>query len=119
MEDVRADILRRTDPDEYASQMEMGYIKGAEVGQPAVIAINTIFSAYGVMEMLCRLHHIRDDGNAEFASQRWSLSGGFATKKADGDRCPAVSRNLGRGDMSPLLGLPELSVAEASSHATC
>jgi len=39
-------------------------------------------------------------------------------KEADGDRCPAVSRNLGRGDMNPLLGLPELSVDEASSHAT-
>lgn len=118
MEDVRVDILRRTDPDEYASQMEAGYIKGAEVGQPAVIAINTIFSGYGVMEMLCRLHNIRDDDNIDFASQRWSLSGGFANKESDGDRCLAVSRHLGRGDMCPLLGLPELSVDEATSDAT-
>ncbi len=117
LDDIRVDILRRTDPDEYASQLEVGYIKGAEVAQPAVIAINTIFSGYGVMEMLCRLHHIRDDDNGEFASQRWTLSGGFATKEPDGDRCPAVSRNLGRGDMKPLLGLPELSIDEARSHA--
>ena len=117
MDDVRADILRRTDPDEYASQLDVSYIKGADVGKPAVISINTIFSGYGVMEMLFRLHQIREDDNADFANQRWSLSGGFATKEADGDRCPAVSRNLGRGDMNPLLGLPELSVNKARSHA--
>ena len=117
LDDIRIDILRRTDPDEYASQLEVGYIKGAAVGQPAVIAINTIFSGYGVMEMLCRLHPIRDDDNAEFAGQRWSLSGGFATKEPDGERCPTVSRNLGRGDMKPLLGLPDLSIDEVRSHA--
>lgn len=116
-DDVRADVLRRTNPDEYADQLEVGYIKGADVGQPAVISINMIFAGYGVFELLSRLHAIRDDGNSEFASQRWSLSGSVVYQQTDGERCPAVSRYLGHGDMKPLLGLPELSVSEAVRHA--
>ena len=77
LEDIRAEALRRTDPDEYSARLDDGYIKGAEVGQPAVMPINMIFSGYGVFEFLSRLHEIRDDGNVGFANQRWSLSGGF------------------------------------------
>ena len=110
--------MRRIDPNEYAARLDDGYIKGADVSQPAVMPINIIFSGYGVWEFLCRLHQLRDDGNKEFANQRWSLSGGIATNQSDGDRCPAVSRYLGRGDMIPLLGMPELSVTRANQDAS-
>jgi len=118
LEDIRAEGLRRTDPTEYEARLEDGYIKGADVSQPAVMPINVIFSGYGVWEFLCRLHRIRDDSNDEFANQRWSLSGGFASRVVDGERCPAVSRYLGFGDMKPLLGLPELSVLKVTGDVT-
>ena len=118
LEDIRAEAMRRIDPNEYAARLDDGYIKGADVSQPAVMPINIIFSGYGVWEFLCRLHQLRDDGNKEFANQRWSLSGGIATNQSDGDRCPAVSRYLGRGDMIPLLGMPELSVTGANQDAS-
>lgn len=108
-EDVRADAMRRINPDEHAEQFAQGYIKGADVSRPAVITLNNLFASYGVLEMLNRLHPIRLDGNESFAMQRWSLSGDICETAKDGDRCKAVSRYLGRGDFEPLLGIPSLS----------
>ena len=71
--------------------------------------INTIVAGYGVFEFPCRVHNLRDESNTDFASQRWSLSGSFEARNSDGVRCGVVSRNLGRGDIRPLLGMPELS----------
>jgi len=118
LEDIRAEAMRQRTPEEYATRLQDGYIKGAEVRQPAVMPINVIFSGYGVWEFLCRLHQLRDDSNCAFASQRWSLTGGLVSAEVDGDRCLAVSRYLGHGDMNPLLGLPELSLQKVSTDAT-
>jgi hypothetical protein len=63
------------------------------------------------------MHAIRDDGNPEFANQRWSLSGNIYDHEEDGDHCPVVSRYLGCGDMVPLLGMPELSPGVTPAHA--
>jgi len=117
LEDIRAEAMRQRNPDEYASRLQIGYIKGADVGQPAVMPINVIFSGYGVWEFLCRLHALRDDSNGSFAGQRWSLTGGMASAEVDGERCKSVSRYLGYGDINPLLGLPELSLEKVSTNA--
>lgn len=115
--DVQSDAMARTDPDEHAEQLDAGYIRGADVSQPAVITINSLFASHAVLEMLNRLHPIRMDDNAGFAVQRWSLSGDFHTAEPDGDRCKIVSRYLGRGDMHPPLGLPTLSIQREGSRA--
>jgi hypothetical protein len=109
LEDIQADILRRRDPSEYESRLDVGYIKGAEVSRPAVMPINTIFSGYGVYEFLCRIHPIRDEGNANHAAQRWSLSNDICLREPDSEKCKVVGRYLGCGDLIPLLGMPELS----------
>ena len=109
LDEVQADGLRRNDPDEYARRVGSGYIKGADVARPAVMPVNLAFSGLGVYEFLCRIHELRDDGNADCASQRWSLSGGITLNDNDGERCKVVSRYLGRGDLMPLLGMPELT----------
>lgn len=108
-EDVRADAMRRINPDEHADQFAQGYIKGADVSRPAVVTINNLFASYGVLEMLNRLHPIRLDGNENYALQRWSLSGDIRETAEDGARCKAISRYLGHGDFEPLLGVPSLS----------
>lgn len=108
-EDVRANAMRRTSPEEHADRLEEGYIKGADVSRPGVITINNLFASYGVLEMLNRLHPIRLDGNESFAMQRWSLSGDICETASEGDRCKVISRYLGRGDFEPLLGVPSLS----------
>ena len=116
--DIQADILRQTDPDEYSNRLNSGYIKGADVARPAVMPVNVTFSGLGVYEFLCRLHPLRDDGNADFASQRWSLNNGVVSRDTDGERCKVVSRYLGRGDMTPLLGMPELSTPQEANHVS-
>ncbi|QDT07500.1 Molybdopterin-synthase adenylyltransferase [Rubripirellula lacrimiformis] len=110
MEDVRADAMARSAPDDYADQLDAGYIRGADVSRPAVITINQLFGSYAVLEMLARLHPIRTDDNAGFAAQRWSLSGDFRNAEPDGERCTIVAKYLGSGDMIPPLGLPALSI---------
>ncbi len=117
LDEVQADALRRIDPEEFERRSGDGYIKGADVSRPAVIPINLTFSGLAVYEFLCRLRPLRDDGNVGFAAQRWSLSNDLYVKSKDGERCTAVSRYLGRGDMFPLLGMPQLSEAKGQEHA--
>lgn len=117
MEDVRADAMARSSPDEHAKRLNEGYIRGANVSQPAVITINQLFASHAVLEMLARLHPIRTDDNAGFAAQRWSLSGDFRNTEPDGERCNIVSKYLGRGDMNPPLGLPDLSIQPEADRA--
>jgi len=109
LDEIQADGLRRSDPDEYKRRLGSGYVKGADVARPAVMPVNMVFSGLGVYEFLCRLHELRDDGNTDFASQRWSLSSDLSIKEPDCERCKVVSRYLGRGDMIPMLGMPELT----------
>jgi len=116
LDEVQTDGLRRKDPDEYERRLGSGYIKGAAVSRPAVMPVNVTFSGLGIFEFLCRIHELRDDGNAEYASQRWSLSGGLAQTECDGERCRVVTRYLGRGDMLPLLGMPELTPTSESNN---
>jgi hypothetical protein len=113
---VQADALRRTDQSEYDKRAASGYIEGAEVTRPAVISVNMVFAGLGVLEFLNRLHLMRDEPNEHFALQRISLSHDLKDVREDGERCPVVSRNLGKGDMRPLLGMPELSTRAEREH---
>lgn len=116
LDGVQADALRRTDPIEHSKRLAAGYIAGADVARPAVISVNMIFSGLGVLEFLHRVHPMRDEPNAQFALQRLSLSNGLRDVQADGEQCPVISRTLGRGDMRPLLGMPELSSRAEHFH---
>ena len=114
--DVQADALRRSNPTEYANRLVSGYIVGADVTRPAVITVNMIFSGLGVFEFLNRLHEMRDEPNSRFAMQRISLSHHLSDVSDDGERCMAVSRYLGYGDLKPLLGMPDLSEKAEVGH---
>lgn len=116
LSDIQADALRRSDPSEHAERAAAGYIEGAEVARPAVISVNMVFAGLGVLEFLNRVHPLRDEPNEHFALQRVSLSHNLNDVREDGERCPIVSRNLGQGDMRPLLGMPELSAQSEREH---
>lgn len=109
IEQMRAAALKRTNPEAYRDQLREKYIVGIQEDRPAVISVNMQLASTAVNELLARLHDYRDDGNAPFAMNRISLTQAQAYYEVDGEPCPTLARHVGRGDVLPLLELPELS----------
>jgi len=111
---LKADGLRRTDPTAYREQIRAGYIHGVQEERPAVISINTQIASYAVNELLARLHPYRLDPNADSAVVRVSFMQGMTYREPEKTSSGTFDKSLGRGDAEPLLGMPELSLAEAA-----
>jgi hypothetical protein len=79
------------------------------VRRPAVVSVNMLVAALAVNELLARLHPYRDEPNATYATWRFSLSQGLFLHEPEGDASGAWRRHVGRGDVRPLLDMPELS----------
>ena len=112
MEQVRAAGLFRTDPAAYRTQLEDGYIRGVQEDRPAVVQLNSLVASLAVNEFLARLHPYRLDPNADYAIHRLSVSHGIYEHEQDGEPCPMLARHVGRGDVTPLLDWPELSLQQ-------
>lgn len=109
LEEVRAEGLRRADPDAYREQLHSKYIVGVQEERPAVISVNMQVASMAVNEMLARIHPFREEPNTRYAANRLSLKHGEMFNEPDGAPCPLLSRHAGRGDVSPLLERPDLS----------
>ncbi len=109
MEQVRAAGLKRTDPETYREQLKSKYIVGVEEERPAVISVNMQFASLVVNEFLARLHPYRDDENSLFAAYRFSLTQAQLYRESESESCRVLNRHTGRGDIKPLLDMPELS----------
>ena len=110
MEQVRAAGLMRTDPVHYRALRREGYIKGVQEDRPAVIQLNSLIASLAINELLARLHPYRLDPNSDYAVHRLSLSHGIYEYLPDGEPCAVLARHVGRGDVQPLLDMPELSL---------
>jgi hypothetical protein len=115
LEQVRVAGLQRTDPDEYRSQLEEGYIRGVLEDRPAVIQLNSLIASLAVNELLARIHPYRSDPNDDYAVMRVSLSHGIFDHEPDGEPCSVLRRHLGRGDVVPLVDWAELSEERAGA----
>ncbi len=109
LEDLNAASLYRKDPVNYEALKKEGYIKNVNVESPAVISINMQISSLAVIEFLARVHKFRYDDNEDAAVTRVSLSDSYIQKEPDGDTDIYLEKFVGRGDMIPLLNMPELS----------
>lgn len=109
MDQLKAEGLRRTDRAAYEAQVGAGYIQGVREDRPAVISVNMHLASAAVNEFLARLHPYRLDDNREFAVVRPSLIQGTLYRQPEGPPCEGLARNVGRGDVAPLLDMPELS----------
>lgn len=107
-EELRAAGLFRTNPDQYEKERKSGYIHGVNVDSPAVISINTYTASTAINEFLARIHPFRYDQNSKFAVTRFSLSDNYIQYENDGDPDPYLKRFVGRGNLKPLLNMPEL-----------
>lgn len=108
-EQLRAAGMYRADPDAYRDQLQQGYIQGVAEERPAVISVNSFYASLAVNEFLARLHPFRDDPNRDYATVTFSLSQMRLISEEDGPTDEALAREVGRGDIVPLLNRPELS----------
>ena len=107
--------LRRTDPKAYRAQVRAGYIRGVAEDRPAVISINMQMAALTVNEFLARLHPYRYDDNADSATVRVSFHHPGEYREPEPDASGLFARHIGKGDVDPLLGMPELSEPEEAA----
>ena len=102
-EALRAATLRRTNPEQFESELAEGYIKGVKVESPAVISVNGLCATLAVNNLLARLHPFRIEPNSDIRHQWFDLVNGIFGC-GDGEvRCHVLQRYAGRGDMEPLL----------------
>jgi hypothetical protein len=109
---LKAAGLRRTDPVAYRQQVKAGYIRNVPEDRPAVISINMQMASIAINEFLARFHPYRHDDNADSAVVRMSFIQGHCYREADGAASGTFASVLGRGDVRPLLSMPELSEPE-------
>lgn len=110
-DDVRAELMKRNDRVEYPKRLLQKYIRGVQEDRPAVISINSMVASMAVNEMLARIHRYRYDQNNAYAVLRYAVHEPGVFKEAEGDLkvCRVLSKEVGRGDIVPLLDRPELS----------
>jgi hypothetical protein len=109
---LKAAGLRRTDPKAYRDQLRAGYIHGVEEDRPAVISINMHMASTAVNEFLARLHPYRYDDNADSAIVRTSFIQAAEYREREPVPTGMFHALIGRGDVRPLLSMPELSEPE-------
>ena len=113
-EALRAEALARSDPEHHAELANARYVHGVRVDRPAVMPLNMIAAGWMVMELLERLHAYRDPELRHYLAEIFlSLDMGFARGREDDALCPALEPVIGKGDVSPPLGMPALSLSEA------
>ncbi len=112
--DLEAAALRHSDPKEYERRVGEGYIKRIREDRPAVVSINMVFAGLAVTELVARIHPFKDDANVNYASYAASLSAGNIYTEQESSASAMWRRYLGRGDMNPLLDMPELSARPAT-----
>lgn len=113
-EQLRAAGLKRTDPKAYREQVRAGYIHGINEERPAVISINMQMASTAVNEFLARLHPYRLDGNEDFSVVRTSFVQGMSYCEREESASGSFVPHIGKGDVRPLLSMPNLSEPEES-----
>lgn len=103
-----AEAMARNNPEQYRALHAEKYIEHAEIDSPAVISVNALASSLVANEFLARLHPFRQTANADYASVRLKYDGMMLDVEGETDEGP-IKRALGRGDVTPMLDLPELS----------
>jgi len=119
LENVRAEGMKRTNREEYDKQRLMEredgqkYLTGAdeEETRPAVITVNMAASCMAVMEFLARLHPFRAEASDNYARTAYSFVNMDLLCQAESefDASMEGQKNLGNGDVTPLLHIPSLS----------
>lgn len=103
-----AEAMARRNPERYRALHAEKYIDGVEVDSPAVISVNALAASLVVNEFLARLHPLRLASNSDHASVRLRFDAMLLDVERESNEGP-LRRALGRGDLTPLLDMTDLS----------
>ncbi len=104
MEQVTAELWRRTDSAHYHRQRIAGYLAAIGEEQPAVMSVNMQASCLSFNDFLARISGFRLDADAGFNIQRFRLvHGSFETDAAAGEPHPLLQPYIASGDRSLLV----------------
>jgi hypothetical protein len=106
---LRAEALRREEPEHFERLKEEGYIAGVVEDRPAVLPVNMLFASLAVNEFLARVHLYRHEPNEKYARMMLSLEQLYFYPGEEGEPCATLARHVGKGDVVPLLDRPALS----------
>lgn len=106
-EELRASSMLRSNIEEYKKQKKSGYIVDVDVDSPAVISINMYIASMAVNEFLARIHKFRYDSNSHFSISRISFTDSYLQHEEDGSPDTYLEKFVGRGDMEPIINMPE------------
>lgn len=109
MADIAAAGIKRNDPAAHQQQVDDGYIKGVAGHRPAVISVNMLGASLAVNEFLARLHPYREEPNSAYAAVTFSLASMEFFPDPEEGTCVVINPYVGKGDVRPLLRMPELS----------
>ena len=109
LERVRAENLRRTDPEKYREQLEVNYIEGVDEKSPAVVSVNATIASLAVNEFLARIHPFRSCKNSDGAIIYFDFMETMVVREEEREACPLLKPLVGLGDVIPILDMPSLS----------
>lgn len=127
MDEVVAESLLRRNPEEYRRLIDEGrrtghkYIQDVQVDRPAVIGINMQIAAIAINELLNRIHPYKISSLAQTAKIAVDVTDNFMVPENESE-FPVDNfalKQVGRGDVEPLLDCVELSADipdEAGRH---
>ncbi len=105
-ERLRAEWLALTDPASLERLRGEGYLRGFVNQRPVVMPLNMHIAGLAVLEFLARLHGFRIVADSEFAVHGTALSHGLMFNQSEPEGIGPFASDVGRGQCTPLLGLP-------------
>lgn len=111
MKDCDSELMHIYNPTQYKQQLKEGYVKNVSVEKPAVISINSSISSIAVLEFLNRINPFKNEPPSSFSKVTIDLSENciFNSPESDYEIDANLKKNVGRGNMNPLLDMPLLS----------
>jgi hypothetical protein len=108
MKSLEAAGLKRKNPEEYNRRVAEKYIVNLPVERPAVISINMQVASTAVNEFLDRIHRFKNSAPSSRAVTWIVITENLSIYEDDGQPDPYLEKRVGRGDMIPILEMPEL-----------
>lgn len=111
---LAAESLKRTNPEQYHELLKEGYISGANVESPAVISINMQISSMAVNEFLNRIHLFKDEDPGDYAKVMLDYCAGCIENVSEEQfEADLMGQKFaGYGDCKPFLRMTELDYAD-------